>query len=170
MVLALALAAGSSNIDAIATTLDAAAGAPPAALLLAAAALALVGLTATAALPGESPLDEPGMVQGALALEFSGRHLALIEAAQALRLLLWFDLLGAAFVPFGMAPADAGLAGWPIGIAAWLARTLLLALCLAAWQAARAGPPLARMPGLLGMAAVLGLLAALALFATAGAA
>ncbi len=69
-----------------------------------------------------------------------------------------------------MALPDAGVSDWPIGIAAWLARTLLLAAWLAAWQAARAGPPLARMPGLLGMAAVLGLLAAFALFAASGAA
>jgi formate hydrogenlyase subunit 4 len=170
VVLVLALAAGSSNIDAIAATLPPAAGAPQAALVPAAAALVLVALTATAALPGEGPLDESGMGQGALVLEFSGRHLALIEASQALRLLLWFDLLSAVFVPFGMASPEAGLAGWPVGVAAWLARTLLLAIGLASWRAVRARPRLARTPGLLGMAAVLGLLAALVLFAAAGAA
>ncbi len=157
VILALALATGSTNLDAIATTLREAAGAPHAGLLLAAAALVLVGVTATTR-------------SATLELEFSGRHLALVQAAKALRLLLWFDLLGAAFVPFGMALPDAGLAGWPIGLAAWLARTLLFALCRASWQASRARPPLAQTPGLLGMAVVLGLLAALALFAASGAA
>ena len=43
------------------------------------------------------------MRREALALDLGGRDLALIEAADALRLLVWFNLIGAMFLPFGMA-------------------------------------------------------------------
>ncbi len=179
VVLALALAAGSTNIDAI-VGIDAIAGigaiagsvgpAPLAALPLAAAALGLVALVETGLVPGEAGCDEAAMIAGAPPLDMAGWHLALVEAAAQLRLLLWFDLLGAAFFPAGMATADGGALAWAIGVACWLARTAVLAAALAAWQAARVRMPLARGPAILGLAAVLGLLAALALFATEAAA
>ena len=59
------------------------------------------------------------MVHEAMALEYSGSDLALIEATAALRLLLWFTLIAAIFIPFGIAPDGAvrshGRSGWPHG-------------------------------------------------------
>ena len=60
-------------------------------------------------------------------MDLGGRDLALIEAADALRLLVWFNLIGAMFLPFGMARSDAGPVAWAAGIITWLARTLLFA-------------------------------------------
>ena len=72
------------------------------------------------------------MRREALALDLGGRDLALIEAADALRLLVWFNLIGAMFLPFGMARSDAGPVAWAVGIITWLVRTLLFAACAGA--------------------------------------
>jgi formate hydrogenlyase subunit 4 len=100
-----------------------------------------------------TPLD-------AAALDLAGRDLALIEAAAALRLLVWFNLIGAMFLPLGMAPPGGGPLAWTVGVAAWLARTLVLAAALVLSQAAigRVGPQ--RAARVLGVAVLLGLLAA----------
>ena len=60
---------------------------------------------------GRVPIDNPAthleltMVHEAMVLEYSGRHLAMIEAAAALKLVLYFSLFACLFVPFGMATA-----------------------------------------------------------------
>jgi len=104
----------------------------------------------------------------ALRLDLGGRDLALIEAADALRLLAWFNLIGAMFVPFGMAPAGAGPIAWVVGIIAWLARTLLLAVALALAHIMHGRIRLPRAAQVLGVAVVLGLLAAIFLLADMG--
>ena len=43
-------------------------------------------------------------------------HLALIQAARALDLLLWFDLLGAAFVPFGSPAESRTCSSWAASV------------------------------------------------------
>ena len=48
------------------------------------------------------------MRREALAMDLGGRDLALIEASDALRLLVWFNLIGAMFLPFGMAAGRRG--------------------------------------------------------------
>ncbi len=103
-----------------------------------------------------------------LALDLGGRDLALIEATEALRLLVWFNLIGAMFLPFGMARADAGPVAWAVGIIAWLARTLLLAAVLALLHAGLGRIGLVRAAQVLGVAVLLGLLAAVFLFADMG--
>ena len=77
------------------------------------------------------PIDNPAthleltMVHEAMVLEYSGRHLAMIEAAAALKLVLYFSLLACLFVPFGMATTDKSLdrardrAGAPISARSW---------------------------------------------------
>jgi formate hydrogenlyase subunit 4 len=101
-------------------------------------------------------------------LEFSGWSQALIEATEALRLLLWFNLLGATFVPFGMAPAGAAPTAWLVGLASWLIRTLLFAAALAVAQAFVNRVRLMRAAHVLGVAILLGLLAIAYLFADMG--
>ena len=45
------------------------------------------------------------MIHEAMVLEYSGRYLALIEWAAAIKLLVFFALLGNLFVPWGVARA-----------------------------------------------------------------
>src|SRR6185295_8863366 len=102
-------------------------------------ALALIGLiTVAIAENGRVPVDNPAthleltMVHEAMILEYSGRHLAVIELAASLKLLLYVSLIGCVFVPWGVARPGAGLAEQGIGVIAYLGKLagggLLLAL------------------------------------------
>ena len=62
------------------------------------------------------------MVHEAMVLEYSGRHLALIEAAASLKLLLYMSLIACVFLPWGMAAAGRrACAPTPIGVGAYAA-------------------------------------------------
>ena len=76
--------------------------------------MALIALIIVAiAENGRIPVDNPAthleltMVHEAMVLEYSGRHLALIELASALKLLLYTSLIACVFAPWGLAPAGA---------------------------------------------------------------
>jgi formate hydrogenlyase subunit 4 len=109
------------------------------------------------------------MVHEAMVLEYSGRHLALIEAASHLKLVLYLSLLICLFAPFGMAPATAGLSGWAIGLAAWIAKLLAGAVLLGVWEVSIAKMRVFRLPDFVGIAFVFGFLAILLAFLTRGA-
>jgi formate hydrogenlyase subunit 4 len=168
--LTLMLLAGSTNLDLIAGLLrDGSLG------LRVSLGLALVSTLAVAvAENGRIPVDnsashlELGMVHEAMVLEYGGPDLALIEATAALRLLLWFTLIATIFIPFGIAPVGAGPVAWAIGLAAWLAKMLCLALALAVFETSLAKMRVFRVPEFLGIAVLLGLLAAVFLFVSTG--
>jgi len=149
---ALALLAGSANLDVIAAMQAEGSAASRGTVGFAFAALSLTALVDV--LPDETPVPELG-----------GRELALIRLADALRLLVWFDLIGALFLPFGMAQPDAGPLAWLVGVGAWLARMLILAFALSLLRASlgRFGPR--RAARFLGVAVLLGLLAAVTVLA-----
>ena len=68
------------------------------------------------------PIDNPAthleltMVHEAMVLEYSGRHLAMIEAAAALKLVLYFSLIACLFLPFGIAGPGAAAPALAIGL------------------------------------------------------
>lgn len=158
VVFVLAALAGTGNVDLIAAAQrDGTLSAGPASTL-AAVALAAVAFG-----------DLPDRVDG-LDREFSGPGLALTRIGWTLRLLVWLNLLVVLFLPFGIAPADSGLAAWGIGLICWIAKlALLLVVCGSARAfVGRFGAP--RRAALLAVALTLGLLAAvLALAGTAAA-
>jgi formate hydrogenlyase subunit 4 len=129
-------------------------------------ALLAVAVAENARIPVDNPAThlELTMVHEAMILEASGRHLALWEAAAALRLTLWLALLAALFFPFGTAPAGFAPLGWAMGLAAWVAKMALLCLALAAFESAIAKMRVFRVPEFLGAALLLGLLGAILLF------
>ncbi|MFL5059459.1 MAG: respiratory chain complex I subunit 1 family protein, partial [Xanthobacteraceae bacterium] len=102
------------------------------------------------------PIDNPAthleltMVHEAMVLEYSGRHLAVIEAAAALKLVLYFSLLICMFVPFGMATAEKTPQALAIGIAAYLAKLIVLAVALPIGETAVAKMRVFRYPVFLG--------------------
>ena len=108
------------------------------------------------------------MQREAMALEFSGRDLAVIDATEALRLLVWLNLIVAMFLPFGIAPAGAGPAALLLGFVCWVAKLLVLAGALALLQTVMGRMRLMHVPHMLGVAILLGLLAVVFLFASAG--
>ncbi|MCQ4161304.1 NADH-quinone oxidoreductase subunit H [Roseomonas sp. GC11] len=169
-VMAFAILAGGTNLDAIGAALqDGALG------LRVSLALALVALLAVAlAENGRIPVDNPAthleltMVHEAMLLEASGRHLALWEMQAALRLLLWLSLLAALFLPFGMAEAAEGPLAWAQGLGLWLAKLAGLALALAGFENAIAKMRVFRVPEFLGAALLLALLGVVFLFLSTG--
>jgi formate hydrogenlyase subunit 4 len=153
-VFVLALLASSSNIDAIAATLRDSETVWPTGALLATAAVVLVAL-----------IDGDMLRRETTALELAGIDLALIEIAGGLRLLVWFNLIGAVLLPFGMADADAGPVSWLIGLASWLVRTALFTAATATLRAAHGRLRLSRALGMVGVAMLLGLLGMIVLLA-----
>jgi formate hydrogenlyase subunit 4 len=116
------------------------------------------------------PIDNPAthleltMVHEAMVLEYSGRHLAMIEAAAALKLVLYFSLLICLFVPFGMATGDKTLEALALGVGAFLAKLVALAVVLPIGETAVAKMRVFRYPIFLGGAFAAASLAVFLLF------
>jgi formate hydrogenlyase subunit 4 len=133
-------------------------------------ALILVALAENARIPVDNPEThlELTMIHEAMVLEYSGRHLAMIEFGSALKLLLYLSLIGSVFLPIGIAHAGEGLAGYGIGLAAYLVKLTVGALLLAVFETAIAKMRVFRVPQFLGGALMLSFLATLLLFVSRG--
>jgi formate hydrogenlyase subunit 4 len=134
-------------------------------------ALGLVGLIMVAiAENGRIPIDNPAthleltMVHEAMVLEYSGRHLALIELSASLKLILYVSLLACLFLPWGIESAGASLATLAIGVLAYLGKLALGGFLLALFETSIAKMRVFRVPEFLGAALMLGLLATLLRF------
>lgn len=137
-------------------------------LALTLVALVIVALAENARIPVDNPAThlELTMVHEAMVLEYSGRHLAMIEAASHLKLVLYLSLIACLFVPFGMAPANAGAGAWLVGGAAYLGKIFLGAVVLGAWEVSIAKMRVFRVGEFLGGAFVFAFLAILLAFLT----
>ena len=129
-------------------------------------ALIIVALAENARIPVDNPSThlELTMVHEAMVLEYSGRHLAMIELAAALKLLLYIALISCIFVPWGIAPASAGIGPLVIGSLFFLAKLGAGAVLLAVFETSIAKMRVFRVPDFLGVALMLGLLGTLLLF------
>ncbi|HUJ38145.1 MAG TPA: NADH-quinone oxidoreductase subunit H [Hyphomicrobium sp.] len=133
--------------------------------------LALVGLIIVAlAENARIPVDNPAthleltMVHEAMVLEYSGRHLAVLELASALKLLLYISLIACIFFPWGLAPFGSGPASYLIGLASYLGKLTVGGFLLALFETSIAKMRVFRVPDFLGIALMLGLLGMLLLF------
>jgi formate hydrogenlyase subunit 4 len=134
---------------------------------------ALIGtLIVAIAENGRIPVDNPAthleltMVHEAMILEYSGRHLAVIELAAALKLLLYVSLIGCVFFPFGLAAHDGGLRSFAMGALAYVAKLATAGFLLAFFEVSIAKMRVFRVPDFLGAGLMLGLLGALLVFVT----
>jgi len=129
-------------------------------------ALIMVGIAENARIPVDNPAThlELTMVHEAMILEYSGRHLAVIEAAASLKLLLYLSLIGCVFVPWGVAIAGQGFAAYAVGLVTYVAKLAAGGLLLAVFETVTAKMRVFRVSDFLGAALMLGLLAALLLF------
>jgi len=135
--------------------------------------LAMVGLIIVAiAENGRIPVDNPAthleltMVHEAMVLEYSGRHLAMIELAAAVKLLLYVSLIGCIFVPWTLAAPGGSTASHLAGFGAYIAKLALFGFLLAVFETAIAKMRVFRLPDFVGGALMLGLLGTLLLFAS----
>jgi len=129
-------------------------------------AFAFVAVAENARIPIDNPAThlELTMVHEAMVLEYSGRHLAMIEAAAALKLVLYFSLLICMFVPFGMATAEQTPQAVALGLSAYLGKLLVLAVVLPIGETAVAKMRVFRYPVFLGGAFAAAALAVFLLF------
>ncbi len=166
MVFTLSLLAGATELTTVARFMLSADVGLRVSLALALMALLIVAIAENARIPVDNPAThlELTMVHEAMVLEYSGRHLALIELAASLKLLLYLSLIGCIFAPWGMATANAGLAACGIGIAAYTVKLALGGFVLALFETSIAKMRVFRVDQFLGVALMLGLLGALLLF------
>lgn len=170
IVFTVALVAGTTQLSAIAALFTTSSVGVRVSLGLALFALMFVGIAENARVPIDNPAThlELTMVHEAMVLEYSGRHLAMIEAAAELKLVLYFSLIVCLFVPFGMATADRTLAAFAAGMAAYLAKIFVLATLLPIAETSVAKMRVFRYPIFLGGAFAAAALAVFLLFVSRG--
>src|ERR1700674_1595417 len=164
VVFTLSLLAGSTQLSSIAAALQGPVG------LRVSLALALVGLVMVAlAENARIPIDNPAthleltMVHEAMVLEYSGRHLALIEAASHLKLLLYLSVIACVFFPWGIAASGQGPAAYLEAIAAYVLKLASAGFLLAVFETAIAKMRVFRVSDFLGAALMLRFLGTLLL-------
>jgi formate hydrogenlyase subunit 4 len=166
VVFTLALIAGSTQLSTIAGALLYSEVGLRVSLGLALFALIMVAIAENARIPVDNPAThlELTMVHEAMVLEYSGRHLAVIDLASELKLLLYVSLLACIFAPWGIAPPDAGASALALGLLSYLGKLAVGGLLLALFETSIAKMRVFRVPEFLGAALMLGLLATLLMF------
>jgi formate hydrogenlyase subunit 4 len=166
IVFTVALIAGTTQLSSIAETFMLGHAGLRVSLGLALFAFVFVAIAENARIPIDNPAThlELTMVHEAMVLEYSGRHLAMIEAAAALKLVLYFSLLACLFVPFGMAAAHRELAPFAVGIVTYMAKLMVLAILLPLGEVSVAKMRVFRYPIFLGGAFAAAALAVFLLF------
>jgi formate hydrogenlyase subunit 4 len=127
--------------------------------LFALGGLLLVALAETGRIPVDNPAThlELTMIHEAMLLEYSGRHLALMEWAAQIKLVLYGALIANIFFPWGIAQslAPGALA---VGAAAIVLKLLILGTALAVAETVLAKMRLFRAPAFLNLALLMALI------------
>jgi formate hydrogenlyase subunit 4 len=158
-VFTLSMTAGSTNLSsAIHYVLEAGLVLRPS-FLFALLALAMVAVAETGRVPVDNPAThlELTMIHEAMILEYSGRHLALIEWAAQIKLMIYAVLVANIFWPWGIAQ-DFTSEALGIGAVAIAAKLTALAIVLVVWETVLAKMRIFRVPPFLGFAFLLSLL------------
>ena len=165
VVFTLSLLAGSTQLSSIAAFMQGDVG------LRVSLALALIALGMVAiAENGRIPIDNPAthleltMVHEAMILEYSGRHLAMIELASHIKLLLYLSIIGCVFAPWHIAVSGQGAAAYLTGLVVYVGKLAAGGFLLAVFETAIAKMRVFRYSDFLGAALMLGLLATLLRF------
>ena len=165
IVFTVALVAGSTQLSSVAAVMQGNVGLRVS-LGLAAAALIIVAIAENARIPVDNPAThlELTMVHEAMVLEYSGRHLAMLELAAGVKLLIYLSLVACIFVPWGLAPVGSGPTAYALGAVLYLGKLLTGAFLLVLFETSIAKMRVFRVPQFLGAALMLGLLGTLLLF------
>ena len=166
MVFTVALLAGSTQLSTVSSFMVSPEVGLRVSLGLALVALIIVAIAENARIPVDNPAThlELTMVHEAMILEYSGRHLAVIEMAAHLKLLLYASLIACLFVPWGMASTVDSAGAIAAGVASYVAKLAGLGFLLAVFETAIAKMRVFRVAEFLGIALMLGLLGTLLLF------
>ena len=166
IVFTLALVAGSTQLSTIAAYMVSSNVGLRVSLGMALVALIIVALAENGRIPVDNPAThlELTMVHEAMILEYSGRHLAVIELAAMLKLVLYVSLIVCVFVPWGLAIADASVADRLLGALLYLVKLAVAGVALGVFETSIAKMRVFRVPDFVGAALMLGFLGALLLF------
>jgi formate hydrogenlyase subunit 4 len=166
IVFTLALVAGSTQLSAMAAYMASGEVGLRVSLGLALLALIMVAIAENARIPIDNPAThlELTMVHEAMVLEYSGRHLALIDLSSQLKLLFYISVIGCLFAPWGIAPPNGSAAEIAIGVASYVTKLAVGGVLLAVFETSIAKMRVFRVPAFLGAALMLGLLGTLLLF------
>ena len=166
IVFSLALVAGSTQLSTVAAYMASPDVGLRVSLGMSLMALVMVAIAENARVPVDNPAThlELTMIHEAMILEYSGRHLAMIELATFLKLLLYMSLISCLFAPWGLAHAGGGPAAYVVGLVAYIAKLGVGGVLLALFETAIAKMRIFRVPNFLGAALMLALLATLILF------
>ena len=166
IVFTLAMLAGSTQLSTIASFMGSPEVGVRVSLALALIALVIVALAENARIPVDNPAThlELTMVHEAMVLEYSGRHLALIELASWVQLLVYVSLVGCIFAPWGLTTAGATPGGYLAGLAAYILKLVAGGGLLAVFEVMIAKMRVFRVPEFVGVALMLALLATLLRF------
>jgi formate hydrogenlyase subunit 4 len=131
-------------------------------------ALIMVAIAENARVPVDNPAThlELTMIHEAMILEYSGRHLAMMEAAAMVKLLFFISLIACLFAPWGMALGEPSAADLGVGIASYLGKLVMAGLLLAGFETSIAKMRVFRVGEFLAAALLFGLLAVVFLFVT----
>jgi len=167
-VFSLALVAGSTQLSTVAEYLASPDVGVRVSLGMGLVALVIVALAENARIPVDNPSThlEVTMVHEAMVLEYSGRHLAMIELASALKLLLYVSLIGCIFFPWGIAHPGDGFARHAMALMLYATKLVVAGTLLALFETSIAKMRVFRVPNFIGAALMLALLGALLLFVT----
>ena len=170
IVFSLALLAGSTQLSTIAGYMLSSNVGLRVTLALSLVSLIIVAIAENARIPVDNPAThlELTMVHEAMVLEYSGRHLAVVELASQLQLLLYVSLIACLFVPWGLAPVGAGVEAHLIAVAAYVVKLAVAAVLLAVFETSVAKMRVFRVPAFLGAAFMMGVLGVLLLFVSRG--
>jgi formate hydrogenlyase subunit 4 len=166
IVFTLALLAGSTQLSVVSEFMSSTDVGLRVSLALALFGLIIVALAENARVPVDNPAThlELTMVHEAMILEYSGRHLAVIELAAAMKLLLYSSLIACIFAPWGIAQAGAPVGVYALGVLLYLIKIAIAGVALAVFETSIAKMRVFRVPEFLGIALMLGLLGALLRF------
>lgn len=122
-------------------------------------ALVLVAMAETGRIPVDNPTThlELTMVHEAMILEYSGRHLALMEWAAQIKLVLYLTLIANLFFPWGIAQQLA-LDSLFLALGVILLKMMILGVALALAETVFAKMRLFHVPAMLNLAVLLALL------------
>jgi formate hydrogenlyase subunit 4 len=169
VVFTLSLVAGATQLSTVAQFMVTTGGLRVS-LAMALFALVIVALAENTRIPLDNPAThlELTMVHEAMVLEYSGRHLAMMELAASLRMVLYISLIACLFLPFGLVAQGAPLLFQGVALLAYLAKVTIACVLLATFEMTTAKMRVFRVPNLLGIALMLGLLGTLLLFVSGG--
>jgi formate hydrogenlyase subunit 4 len=132
--------------------------------------LFIVLIAETARIPVDDPSThlELTMVHEAMILEYSGRHLALVEYAAAVKQLTLMTLLVNVLLPHDQFIAFSGLAALPLSLLVYFGKIVLLSLIMAVFEVNTVKFRLFSIPNLAALSFILSFLGVLQYFFLGG--